>query len=209
MHGRRHAALRSAQQGVVLIVALLVLVVMTLAGIALMRSMDTSALVAGNMAFKQAALHAADTGVESAIAWLEQANAANGLEQTNPAAGYAASTGGNANFPVGEVFWLRLAPHDENVCHLNQFGQGCISAPEANANGNKVSYMIQRLCEVTGSSNTSHCAVVAGTAVASGQNEGAGEERLSGNFLLVYYRITVRVVGPRNGVSYVQTVVSL
>lgn len=207
LRGRRRVTMCEAQRGVVLIVALLVLVVMTLAGIALMRSMDTSALVAGNMAFKQAALHAADTGVESAIAWLEQANAANGLEQTNGAAGYTASTVGNSNFLASDVFWDKLAP--SGVCHLNQFGQGCTPAPEANVNGNKISYMIQRLCEVTGASNTSRCAVVAGTAVASGQNEGAGEDRLSGTFLLVYYRITVRVVGPRNGVSYVQTVVSI
>lgn len=190
-----------------MIVALVILVVMTLAGIALMRSMDTSTAIAGNMAFKQAATNAADTGIESAIAWLENSNAANALTATNAAAGYSASTSSNANYPLGAKFWDTLLP--SGVCHLNQFGQGCIAAPEANANGNKLSYMIQRLCPVTGSANGAGCAVVAGSVVSSGNNEGAGEEQLSSTFSVVYYRITVRVLGPRNSVSYVQSIVSL
>lgn len=195
------------QDGVVLIVALVVLVVMTLAGIALMRSMDTSTAIAGNMAFKQAATNAADAGIESAIAWLENSNAVNGLNQSNTAAGYLASTANNANLPLGEKFWTTLSA--SGVCNLNKFGQGCIPSAEANANGNQLSYMIQRLCSATGSANGAGCAVVAGTVVSSGNNEGAGEEQLSSSFSTVYYRITVRVVGPRNSVSYVQSMVFL
>lgn len=193
------------QGGVVMLVALIVLVVMTLAGIAMMRSMDTSTMIAGNMAFKQAATHAADTGVESAIAWLEENNALNNLDVAIKTRGYSAATGSNADYPLGEVFWKKLEA--AGVCHLNQFGQGCIPAPEANANGNKISFMIQRLCEIPGDRNGARCAAVAGTVSGGGQNEGAGEERIEGGFSLVYYRVTVRVEGPRNSVSYVQSIV--
>jgi len=202
----RRASAARRQGGVVMLVALIVLVVMTLAGIALMRSMDTSSMIAGNMAFKQAATQSADTGVESAVAWLEQSNAANGLQQNIVAAGYSASTGSNASYPLGNVFWDTAAP--AGVCNLNKLGQGCTPTAEANANGNQVSYMIQRLCPATGPID-SHCAAVAGTVVAGGQNEGAGEETLSGTSSMAYYRITVRVVGPRNSVSYVQSIVYL
>ena len=51
---------RRAQRGVILFVALIVLVAMSLTGIALIRSVDTNVLVAGNLAFRQGATAAAD-----------------------------------------------------------------------------------------------------------------------------------------------------
>jgi Tfp pilus assembly protein PilX len=54
---------RRAQQGVVLFIALIVLVAMSLAGIALMRSVDTNVLIAGNLAFRQGATMAGDWGI--------------------------------------------------------------------------------------------------------------------------------------------------
>jgi len=51
---------RTREQGVILFVALIVLVAMSLAGIALMRSVDTSVLVAGNLAYRQGATSVAD-----------------------------------------------------------------------------------------------------------------------------------------------------
>ena len=47
------------QRGIVMIVALVVLVAMTLAAIALTRTVYTSNIVAGNLAFQQAATHSA------------------------------------------------------------------------------------------------------------------------------------------------------
>ena len=61
--------LRKRQQGVILFVALIVLVAMSLTGIALMRSVDTNLLVAGNLAFRQGATAASDWGVEAARAF--------------------------------------------------------------------------------------------------------------------------------------------
>jgi type IV pilus assembly protein PilX len=208
LFGRRGASGRR-QRGVVMLMALIVLVVMTLAGIALMRSMDTSNLIAGNMAFKQAATHAADTGVESAITWLQTANAAGGLDKDIASQGYLSASGNNAdkNYALPDL-WANL--EGSGVCHLTAGGGGCIKAPETNANGNQVSYAIQRLCASPNkAANAAGCAVVAGSVVSTGNNEGAGEEALSGSFLTVYYRIIVRVLGPRNAVSYVQSIVSL
>ena len=52
------------EQGVVLFIALIVLVAMSLAGIALMRSVDTGILIAGNLGFRQNATHVGDLGIE-------------------------------------------------------------------------------------------------------------------------------------------------
>jgi hypothetical protein len=56
----------SRQRGSALFIALISLVTMTLAGIALVRSVDTINLISGNFSFRQAALHASDLGVEAA-----------------------------------------------------------------------------------------------------------------------------------------------
>ncbi|MFN4359982.1 MAG: hypothetical protein ACK4F4_04570 [Hylemonella sp.] len=205
---------RHGQRGVVMMVALVILVVMTLAGISLMRSMDTTNLIAGNMAFKQAATQSSDVGVEAAISWLEANNAGSFLDNSNQPAGYTASTPNNAALALGEAFWNGLAA--SGVCNLDLdpatpvvFPRACVATPKPNASGNSVSYMIQRLCAATGNRNGAGCSIVAGAIVASGNNEGAGEEQLTGQSTAVYYRITVRVVGPRNAVSFVQAIVSL
>jgi large-conductance mechanosensitive channel len=55
------------ERGVVLFIALLVMVALSLAGIALIRSADTATIVAGNLAFKQAAAAAVDRSIEQAV----------------------------------------------------------------------------------------------------------------------------------------------
>jgi len=60
------------QRGVVLVIALVVLIVMMLAGMGMMRSVDTGSIVAGNIAFKQATIHGADRAIDDAYALLTQ-----------------------------------------------------------------------------------------------------------------------------------------
>ena len=54
------------QQGLVLFVALIALVAMSLAAAALVRTVDTGVMVAGNLAFKQSATMSADSGITAA-----------------------------------------------------------------------------------------------------------------------------------------------
>lgn len=191
-----------------MMVALVVLIVMTLAGIGLMRSMDTSNLIAGNLAFKQAATHSADSGIEAAVAWLEANNVSDGLYEHKPEVGYTASSGNNSGLATGEKFWDALKI--SGVCHLPMTAGACAATPGLpNDAGNLVSFMIQRLCNGTGDPNGAGCAVVAGSVASYGNNEEAGQPTLTGNSTGRYYRITVRVQGPRNAVSYVQAIVSM
>ena len=60
------APARGPQKGVSLFISLVTLVIITLAGIALLRSVDTGALVAGNLAFKDATMQATSIGMEEA-----------------------------------------------------------------------------------------------------------------------------------------------
>jgi len=66
---RRIAAPR-AQRGVVLFIALIAMVVMSLAGVALIRAVDTSGSAAGNIAFREASVTAINFAIEQAVDWL-------------------------------------------------------------------------------------------------------------------------------------------
>src|SRR5258708_39228225 len=55
------------QHGVVLFVALIAMVVMSLAGVALIRAVDTTGSVAGNLAFREASVPAVSMAVEGGV----------------------------------------------------------------------------------------------------------------------------------------------
>ena len=57
---------RARQGGTALFIALIMLVAMSIAAVSLVRSVDTTVTIAGNLAFQQAALQAADYGIEEA-----------------------------------------------------------------------------------------------------------------------------------------------
>lgn len=68
----------ASQRGAVLFIALIVMVAMTLAAIGMMRSIDTTTMIAGNLAFKQTTIHAGDVGIDEGYKWLMT------VQQNNP-----------------------------------------------------------------------------------------------------------------------------
>jgi len=66
LRSTRPAAPR-AQRGVVLFVALIAMVILSLAGVALLRSIDASNSVSGNVAFRQASIGPVNFAIEKAI----------------------------------------------------------------------------------------------------------------------------------------------
>ena len=191
---------RQGQGGVVLIIALIVLVAMTLAALALVRSVDTNNVIAGNLAFQQAAVHSADTGVETATAWLVNPTSAALLLADSPSNGYAATGSRPENSPAAGITW------DAYWTASLDARSKTLSTDSA---GNTVSYVIDRLCANAGpTSGGASCIASPVVASASGSEEEAGGKPLNAPSV-VYYRITVRVAGPRNTVSYVQSMVSM
>jgi type IV pilus assembly protein PilX len=192
------------QTGVVLVIALVVLVAMTLAAVALVRSVDTSNVIAGNLAFQQAAVNSADTGIEDAITWLNGNNTGTTLDADDATHGYAANGSDASHSPAAgqswDAFWgLSMAGRAYSFTAANSL----------DAAGNSVQYVIDRLCRFPGA-KTAGASCIASPVVhsATGNAEEAGEIQLNAPSV-VYYRITARVNGPRNTVTYVQAVVSL
>lgn len=182
-------AIRRAQRGAVLFIALIVLVAMSLAGLALMRGVDTGTLIANNLAFKQSATMGADLGVESARTWL-LANAGANLQNDQPAI-----AGGNG-------YW---STSQDALDLINTYDWSTAVNVGTDAAGNQVSYVIQRLCDASGPTTSAHCIKTSSTTTAAGTKGGAAY----GTYAIsaptdAFYRVTVRVVGPRNTVSFVQ-----
>ena len=189
---------RTKERGVVLIVALIVLVAMTLAGIGLMRSVTTGNRVAGNLAFQQSATQSAEVGVETAIAWLEANNTGSTLyDFVTAEAEYLPLRDSPAAGVSWETFWASLV------------AAGRVRTLAADAAGNQVSFVIHRLCNGAGSPTAGiGCSVAPSTVGTEGGSKGSGVLPVSLP-TQQYYRITTRVAGPRNTASFVQVVVAM
>lgn len=204
--------MKRRQRGVVLLVALIALVAISLAGIALMRSVDTGLVIAGNLAFKQAATPIADAGAEQAIQWLVANKDL--LASDVPAAGYYATwrsacdvSGGRTVATDDDVVWTPGAGGRAN-CGMVAASVGS----SALLDGYEASYVINRMCDAEGLPNTPKvfCSVfqndAAGGTSSTKQGASYGQTPLTGANQQ-YYRITTRVAGPRNTSSIVQTIV--
>jgi Tfp pilus assembly protein PilX len=205
----RRAPLQRSQQGVVLFIALIILVAMSLAGVALMRRVDTANVIAANLAFRQSSMHAGDMGVEAGRTWLMGITAANQSQLYNSNPGIA---GGNGYFAE----WAQNIDMIGNTATTSDDfdweGANVVSVTSpAPPSGYTVKYVIHRLCSGTGDPGAVTCMKNTGTAAGtSGSTKGAAS---FGTYAITVpitasYRITVRVLGPRNSISYIQAVVS-
>lgn len=216
-HHTKPAAL--FQRGMSLLFSLLALTALSLAAVALVRSVNTSSQVIGNLGFKQDATSAGGRATETAIGWL-QANAAI-LDADHPDSGYYA-TALDAMDPTGRTTTtankLGLVNWDIDGCAYATPGTfancGLLSAAVAPAPGetNNSRYLISRLCQKAEvMSGTNICAKPAGAsltdAVSRGEVRVGTELRPTKLSTSPYYRIVVRTVGARNTVSYTETIV--
>lgn len=189
----RYRPLAARQKGVVLFIALIVLVAMSLAGVAMVRSVDTSLGIAGNMAFKQASLQGSDLGIREAYTWLAANSTGATLQSTNAAQGYYSSGPGTVTedwFDQGKWNGAKL-----------------LNGGTPDSAGNVVRYIIHRMCtqpDAAYNAANQDCALSAPSSGAgSGGSMSVGSFQFEG-VSSIYYRITTRVEGPRNTVSIVQ-----
>lgn len=199
------------QRGVSLLVALIALAAMSMAGVALIRSIDTNSLIAGNLAFRQNSTTSAETGVEKARQWL-MSSSPTYLYDSHTDSGYFAiraddtmdMTGSRTKDTSDNIKWLDASGNEQAGSHT----PFCEASNDAT--GNRVCYVIHRMCKATGSLESGDCSV-SSSSTSEGISEGASERESSyqtphkgTGATMGRYRITVRVSGPRNNNSYVQ-----
>lgn len=205
--------LPASQRGVVLMIALIILVALTMGGLALVRSVGTTNIIAGNLAFQQAATHASQAGTEDAVSSFLEANIGSVFQNNDFTKGYAASmpaADNPASAALWDTYWtttINPNPVSRPVATKTCVDRVCTLPTDAA--GNTVSYTIQRLCQTAGDP----LYTTTGCASGSQQSTLVGGSLAAGSVALItitqyYYRITTRTVGPRNTVSYVQTIVA-
>lgn len=189
------------QRGASLFIALIALVSMTLAGIAMVRSVDTTNVIAGNMAFRQSALHTTDVGIEAAVDALAGITGT-ALESRFPT---GCNVGECNYYPAGQVNDTIQATDANGVPTMINWAL----VPTTTVNiGYSVQFVIDRLCK-----GPAPVTDIIGKCYASSTASGGGGTKKAGGIAFtsaqtVYYRITARVSGPRNTVSFAQTIVS-
>lgn len=210
----RHTHVPSRQHGVVLFIALIALVVMSLAALALVRSVDTNALIAGNVAFKQSATSSGDYGLDSILAFIAAQDSPtvstdplHYLNNSHPAtsSGYYAIVDTN-NAPTSTT----LFNITDEASWADPTKVGTVNSADLAAAGMTVNYVIERMCKTNNAvPNDTNCLLAAAqnnTGSGGGYQPGGPPPSTSGGAPL--YRVTARIAGPQNTVSYVQAYIN-
>ncbi|HEV7453744.1 MAG TPA: hypothetical protein VGO07_00625 [Candidatus Saccharimonadales bacterium] len=184
------------QRGVVLFIALIALVTIMLAAVALMRSVDTTTVISGNLAFKQAATASADGGLESALTWLKTTaastttdpfiSAAHPFNATSAIAGYYSNVNPALDLTASST-WAVGASADAGT----------------DPSGNAIRYIIQRMCR-TANQVLSDGDCLFSDAESDTDTKNTGDPTAVKGGKHPIYRVTVRAIGPRNTSSYIQ-----
>jgi Tfp pilus assembly protein PilX len=180
-----------------MVIVMIVIVAMSLAGVALFRSVDTNVLIAGNLAFKQTTILGSDAGIQNAITTLS---------------GYDLEASGNG-YSANEQTW-DYTGSDPTVADFDW--AGCVGnstcVQTVDGVGNIILWTAHRMCSAAGSPLTTDCVRGSASGGGTGGTEGSSQGSASSGPPLsrdtqVYYRITTRITGPRNTVSYAQAMV--
>ena len=180
---------RQGQRGIVMWVAIVVLIVMSIAGLAMVRQMGGGVAIAGNVAFKENATASADSGTEVARLWYMNQGTVILQADAVPQGYYATWTGTTdpTTFP-----WA---------------GGSVPVALDAGV-GNNSRYIVQRLCQNAGPVSAIG-QVCSDYEVPPADKGGASYGKLPAlPEIKPYFRVTTQVTGPRNTVSYTQVILN-
>lgn len=183
--------------------ALIALVLISLASIALTRQVDTANVIAGNFTFKQSTLQIGDVGIETAVTSLPT------IISSSLDTGWPAGCTTACNYyPIMAGTDTKGRPITGTV-GATSYAINWDAVPTAAAPipGYTVRYVIDRLCQgpVPVTDIAAKCL--------SDPPQQAGGSKKSGATVFsqsttVYYRVTVRITGPRATESYVQAILS-
>ena len=169
------------QRGVSLIIVLVVLAVILVGSLAMLRSSEVSSLVGGNVSFKEAATQATDIGISDA------AKALNAMVNVD------------GNIP-NVYFATRQVEDNDGIPTTVDW-----SAVPASVVGNySVQHVVERLCQTTPVTDPLADCMVRDAEAPGSNKAGSLAYKTPAS---IYYRITVRVTGPKSANAFVQALV--
>lgn len=171
------------QTGLALPVILIILTVMLVGSVYLLRSVNSTALTASNLAYDTTLSRAADLGLHTGFTWLQQTARNNkiALDQNDANNGYVATWDGSQ--PADAAFWA---------------GKQTIDGDD----GTRIDYVIHRLCLTAGTYNGNQCVQTAATPAATGSGAALGaslaaDAPVYNGTPQLHYVIAARIVGGR------------
>lgn len=200
---------RRAQRGVVMVFTLIALVLMLVAVTAVVRSVDTSTGIVGNLAFRRDLTNRAELAIAQAKAALnaggsvytEAARRSDVGAVHYSATRLAAPTGG---IGVPAVLVSNSAYDAAGYSCMDGAGKTLSSCAAPAADGIVIRWVIDRQC-VAGTTDfsTDRCGYLSSSKDVSGSGHLA--TRKPSGAARGLFRISVRVTGPRNTEAYIQT----
>ena len=200
---------RAGQRGIVLLFTMIALVLMLIAVAASIRSVHTSTMVVGNLAFRRDLTNRAELAVAKAKAALDIGGALNSetaRSADDVAAHYAASRlaspAGGMGVPA--VLVSNAAYDAAGYSCMSGSGSALPDCSAPDADGILIRWVIDRQCVAgTVSFATSACAYLESDNDKGGSMHQATRKPRGTDRGL--FRISVRVTGPRNTEAYIQT----
>jgi Tfp pilus assembly protein PilX len=184
------------QRGSSLLLTLLVLIAMLISVVALMKSTSTASMVSGNLAFRDASMHAADFGLAAAI---RAVNPCGSLVSTTSA---PCGKAPDVNFVIDN---MQPVSYFFNKGNWNLITAHQVDMGLAGANPTyEVKYIVDRLSSGTFNMQSSaevkqhSLGVLASDTSPSNDYSEIGVSNTLLSVPAVFYRITVRVTGPSN-----------
>jgi type IV pilus assembly protein PilX len=175
--------MKRVQEGVTMLVVLVLLSVMLLGGLALARITEIGTLASGNAAYREASLQASEIGLNTAF--LAVRNIAAGSEDTNVAGWY----------------WSTMRTTDANGIPAVDFD----AAPEVVVGNYSVRYVAERMCNTSPVTDTLQQCLV--KQVPQTESSVAGRESIDPPNSR-QFRVTVRVTGPKDTQTWIQSLVT-
>ena len=192
---RRPSNRHAQQRGVVLIVTMIALLLLLVGAAAMLRSVDTSSVLVGNLAFRRDLTNRGEQAIVAARkALVSGALSAETTRINNLASAYYSAT----KFENGSSGIPKVLISDA------AFVSAGMTVADISDDDVAVRYVIDRQCTATGEFDTRTCEVVA----LGSDDSGSNWLRKPGGVSRPLYRISVRVTGPRNTQAYFQTTFS-
>ena len=195
------------QHGVVLVFVLIALVIMLVASVALVRSFNTSLFNAGNLAFKRDLTNQGERAmlqVKTLLSEGGQLGTVQARKANRPALNYSAKI-----LPANaQGIPNALLSNEEEVFAGVGSAANDIKIDDQQV---KVRYVLERLCDSEGSEadlGAAHCVLGDAANDAGSESDlgygGNSSNNASSSSLLIIYRLTIRVDGPRGTQAYFQ-----
>jgi type IV pilus assembly protein PilX len=205
---QRRASNPNAQRGYSLAMSIVFALILSLVAAAVARKSLTSSDATMGITFRQATANGADRGMLMAANWLN-INAAATIADS-PANGFYATE-------LKNIDWTGLATPNSAADDVDWDGTNGAAPIKANqaattdSAGNRYAYVIQRLCGTAGAFTATSCVQCMTYIKTNGPSDYRSGLLYNVSSISatpqIYYRVTVRTVGPKGTVSYSQALV--